>query len=110
MTTIFQEMTTTTNLTTIFETQLDIVRHPIMSQIQRSALNLCPLKFYEIGAFQSSRSLSLRQKAAHKAAFLRYKRGMRSRFVIAQRFRSELIYTLKGIIIRLNGIFIPYMV
>lgn len=60
MTTIFQEMTTTTNLTTIFETQLDIVRHPIMSQIQRSALNLCPLKFYEIGAFQSSRSLPLR--------------------------------------------------
>ncbi len=63
MTTIFQEMTTTTNLTTIFETQLDIVRHPIMSQIQRSALNLCPLKFYEIGAFQSSRSLSFRKKS-----------------------------------------------
>ncbi len=59
----------------------------------------------------SSRASLSAKKQLTRLLFLRYERGMRTRgFVIAKRFRSELNYTLKSIIIELNGIFIPYMV
>lgn len=62
-------MTTTTKMTTIFETPGDIVRHSAISSTDRARLHFQGVKLSDIKAFQSSHTLSLRQKAAHKAAF-----------------------------------------
>lgn len=54
-------MTTTTKMTTIFETPGDIVRHSAISSTDRARLNFQGVKLSDIKAFQSSHTLSLRQ-------------------------------------------------